>query len=305
MARLPVSKSTIVRTKMTATRSVFRTLEFVSPSLGARLGEPIWFRLPTSPSVDYSDLPAGAQQFSARSHGRLVHGFRWGTGPLVYLMHGWGGNAGQLSSFVQPVVSAGFTVITFDAPSHGLSDAGEFGPRSTTAVEMGQALDAVVAQHGQPHAIVAHSMGGIATALALRDGLTSTPRLVLISPMVAIGSHLPVLASYLGFGRRTASKLTERARRRVGVTVDELDLNTLFGDQRPSLLVIHDRADRDAPYLASQSLVAGWHGADLVTTSRLGHRRILDDIDVIDNATRFLRDGAARLAEVPANRATS
>jgi hypothetical protein len=114
-----------------------------------------------------------------------------------------------------------------------------------------------------------------------------------------------VLASFLGFGTRTASKLTERARRRVGVTVDELDLNTLFGDQRPSLLVIHDRGDRDAPYLASKSLVADWHGAYLVTTSQLGHRRILDDIDVIDNATRFLRHGAAQLTAVPANRAAS
>src|SRR5439155_5589611 len=228
MAQFGRQKSTIGRIKIAATRAVFGGLEHLAPSLGARLAEPTWFRLPPPPSIDYSDFPAGAEHFSVRWHGRLVHGYRWGDGPLVYLVHGWGGNAGQFSSFVEPLLAAGFSVVAFDAPSHGLSDAGAFGRHSTTAVEMGQALDAVVAEHGQPDAVVAHSMGGIATALASRDGWVSVPRLVIISPMVALDSHIQVLTSYLGFGERTAQHLKQRAFRRVGLTVDELDLNTLF-----------------------------------------------------------------------------
>jgi pimeloyl-ACP methyl ester carboxylesterase len=294
MAQLPSQKSTIVRIKFNATRAVFGALERLSPSLAARLAEPIWFRLPTPPSVDYSDFPSGAEHFSVRWQGLLVHGYRWGDGPPVYLVHGWGGNAGQFSSFIEPLMSAGFSVVTFDAPSHGLSDAGAFGPRSTHAVEMGRALDAVVAQHGQPYAIVAHSMGGVATALSVRDGWVAVPRLVLISPMVALGSHVAVLGNYLGFGERTARQLKDRAFRRVGLTVDELDLNTLFdSDDRPSLLVVHDRGDREAGYPASVSLVAGWGGAELITTTRLGHRRILDDVDVIQKVVGYLGEQLA------------
>jgi pimeloyl-ACP methyl ester carboxylesterase len=289
MANPSRDKSTIVRIKTGAVRTVFGVLETVSPSLGARLAEPIWFRLPAPPPVDYSDFPAGAEQFSVRSHDRLVHGYRWGDGPLIYLVHGWGGNAGQFSSFIEPLVSAGFTVVAFDAPSHGLSDAGEFGRRSTNAVEMGRALDSVVAHHGQPYGIVAHSMGGIATALSMRDGWVSASPLVLISPYVAIGTHLPILSELLGFGDRTVRHLKQRARRRVGLTVDELDLTSLFEENdHPPLLVVHDIADREAGYRASASLVAGWGGAELITTTGLGHRRILDDVDVIQNVTRYL-----------------
>jgi pimeloyl-ACP methyl ester carboxylesterase len=295
MTELSLTKSTIDRTKIQATRAVFGGLEHLAPSLGARLAEPTWFRLPPPPSVDYSDFPVGAEHFSVRWQGRLVHGYRWGDGPVVYLVHGWGGNAGQFASFVEPLLKAGFSVVTFDAPSHGRSDAGAFGRHSTTAVEMGQALDAVVAQQGQPDAVVAHSMGGIATALSIRDGWVSVPRLVLISPMVALGSHVQVLSTYLGFGERTGQHLKQRALRRVGLTVDELDLNTLFdsGD-RPSLLVVHDRGDREASYPASVALTEGWHGSELITTTRLGHRRILDDIDVFRKVAGYLRSGASR-----------
>src|SRR5262249_10337057 len=48
--------------------------------------------------------------------------WHWGSGPRVLLVHGWGGHAGRLSAFVAPLLDAGFGVVSFDAPAHGISE---------------------------------------------------------------------------------------------------------------------------------------------------------------------------------------
>src|SRR4051812_27348861 len=128
-------KSTIVRTSLQAS---FRFLDLAAPRVGAALVERLWFRVPRGmPLVE----PTGTV-FEVRWLGRTIRGQHWGTGPTVYLVHGWGGNADQMRHFVGPLVAAGFRVVAHDAPSHGRSDPGGHGPGSTDAGEFGQALDA-------------------------------------------------------------------------------------------------------------------------------------------------------------------
>src|SRR6185369_13228471 len=65
-------------------------------------------------------LEGGRQSWLRGEDGDLAV-WHWGTGPRVLLVHGWNGHAGRLSSFVQPLVEAGFGVVAFDAPAHGIS----------------------------------------------------------------------------------------------------------------------------------------------------------------------------------------
>ncbi|WP_455604653.1 alpha/beta hydrolase, partial [Cellulosimicrobium funkei] len=95
---------------------------------------------------------------------------RTGTG-VVYLAHGWGGRRGQLGAFVEPLRAAGHRVVAFDAPSHGDSGPGRLGPRRSTMPELADALAAVVREHGEATAVVAHSLGTATTVLAVREGL--------------------------------------------------------------------------------------------------------------------------------------
>jgi pimeloyl-ACP methyl ester carboxylesterase len=266
----------------------FRTLEHTAPSLGARWADRWWFALPTS---SIGDLPPGSTPFEVESQGRTVRGHRWGSGQAVYLVHGWGGNETQLAKLVQPIVAAGFSVITHDAPSHGTSDPGERAGQSH-AVEMGHALDAVAAVHGPAHAVVAHSMGGLATGLTLRYGWLGTERLALVAPMVRIGDHLPVLEAGLGFGPRIRERLKRRAFQRVGLAVDEVDFVRISNEiERPELLVIHDRDDRTANYASAVRLAESWDGARLTTTEGLGHHRILRDDAIVRQVVAFVVTG--------------
>src|SRR5215203_5655463 len=93
MALSESQKSTNVRPSQRLLRVAFRTLEHSAPSLGARWADRWWFALPTSA---IGDLPPGGTPFEVKSQGRTVRGHRWGSGPVVYLVHGWGGNETQL-----------------------------------------------------------------------------------------------------------------------------------------------------------------------------------------------------------------
>ncbi len=269
-------------------------LERVAPAVGGRWAERLWF---TVPSDGRTRSPQGGASFEVDQRGGTVRGWTWGRGPVVYLVHGWGGHAGQLAPFVLPLVTAGFTVVAHDAPSHGASDAGRQGPRSADIIEFAQSLDAVAARFGPAHAVVGHSMGAMASTLAIRHGWLGASRLVMVSPIVRVEDAVTVFAARLGFGARVRRRLAGRVERRVDMALSEFDLVAMPVDEpRPRLLAIHDGADRETPYQSTETLVAGWPDAELVATQGLGHRRILGDPGVVRTVVDTLVADAARSA---------
>jgi pimeloyl-ACP methyl ester carboxylesterase len=230
-----------------------------------------------------------------------LRGWTWGSGPTVYLVHGWGGHAGQLAAFVRPLVTAGFTVVAHDAPSHGASGPGHAGRGSSDIIEFAQSLDAVAAEHGPAHAVIGHSMGAMAAVLAIQHGWLGAERLVMIAPMVDVRDAFPVFGARLGLGERTLRRLARRVERRVAMPLDSFDLAALAPRLQPtSLLAVHDRDDRETPYTTTEALVARWPDAELLTTHGLGHRRILRDPDVVRTVTSSLVADAARRLPQPA-----
>jgi pimeloyl-ACP methyl ester carboxylesterase len=296
---MAAKKSTIVRVYVqVATRSVralFWVLERVAPGLGARWAERRWFTLPRArpaASPARTGAAGGGTAFEVTVDGRRVRGRRWGSGPLVYLVHGWGGSARQLDPLVDPLVRAGFSVVSFDAPSHGASDPGAGGPRSGTIPEASRALLAVVARHGPAHGVVAHSLGASAAAIALRDGLR-TSRMVLIGPLAHPAPYTHVFAERLGFGERIRPRMVARIERRVGLPMAHFDVPGLARQvATPKLLVVHDRDDQETSWSDGRAIAGAWPGARLLTTDGLGHRRVLRDPEVVTHVVGFLRDAA-------------
>src|SRR5687767_3554179 len=54
------------------------------------------------------------EELRVRSQGEELHVWRFGVGPAILLVHGWGGSGAQLARFVEPLLEAGFSVLTFD-----------------------------------------------------------------------------------------------------------------------------------------------------------------------------------------------
>jgi pimeloyl-ACP methyl ester carboxylesterase len=284
MASSVLQKSTIVRA---VTLRGFGLLDRVAPRLGARLVMRIWFRIPRGmPLVEPTGTP-----FEVRWLGRTIRGQVWGDGAPVYLVHGWGGNGDQMRHFVEPLVAAGHRVVAYDGPSHGRSDAGRHGPETSDAVELGQALDAVVAEFGPAHAIVAHSLGTLAVLLALRDGWFTAERVVLVAPVDGVPWFTAYFRRLLGFGDRTQRHTDRLIEARTGYHPEELQTRLLA--DRPDLpraLVVQDLDDHSAGVGVARQLASGWPGATYLETRGLGHNRVLADPGVVASVVRFVRD---------------
>jgi pimeloyl-ACP methyl ester carboxylesterase len=294
---MPVSdakKSTIVR----LTNFGLNAAERIAPGLAARWVSRQWFTLP--PPLRLATPLEGGTPFAVSWEHGTVRGRSWGDGPVVYLVHGWGGQSDQFAALVEPLRRAGYMVVAFDAPSHGSSDPGAWGPTSTTGVEFGKALDAVFAKFGPGEAAIAHSMGGLATLLALNYGWFGVNRLVFVAPMAGYAEAMDVFQSTLGFGPRIRRRVDVRTWRRVGLDDDAFDVRNLWSrlDERPPALIVQDDADPQAPYEQSRALAEDI-GAELMTTTRLGHNRVLADARVVDRIIRFL-DAEERELTLPA-----
>lgn len=267
--------------------------------LGAKLSAPIsrrlsgWFagRLWFTPWV--TPLPeralakqqawlgaASPSRFRTR-HGTLS-GYAAGDGPTVLLVHGWADTAATLGSFIGPLNEAGFRVVAFDHLSHG--DSARKEPNVYASAET--ILD--VAHLTKAVGVVAHSLGGVGTMLALKNGL-DVRSVVLINPSSNI-EHIYerfVTLTRLPEGARIG--LREELERKFGRTVwTDLCVPALTDGIDKPALIIHDRDDEQVPFKDSKMLVSAWPGAELVVTQGLGHTRAIRDTGVIGTVAERL-----------------
>jgi pimeloyl-ACP methyl ester carboxylesterase len=279
-----IQKSTIVRS--------FTLLERLAPALGARWAERLWFTVPRTRGRHDRQATPGLP-FRLEVDGRAVVGEVWGDGPVVYLLHGWGGWRWQLDPFVAPLVEAGYRVVAVDAPSHGDSDPGREGPGRGSILEFADALAAVVAANGPAHAVVAHSLGATAAAFAVRNGLP-VGRMAFVAPMADPLPYTRAFAGRLGFGERVRTRLVTRLERRIGMPMSDFDVPAMAHEfPTPPLLLVHDRLDTETSWSDSAAIAQSWPETRLVTTTGLGHRRILRDPAVVAEVTGFVTDPSA------------
>jgi hypothetical protein len=72
----------------------------------------------------------------------------------------------------------------------------------------------------------------------------------------------------------------------------------------PPLLVVHDQGDRETSWAGGRQIARAWPGARMVSTSRLGHRRILRDPAVIAEVVGFLTGAAPSRLQPPGEAAS-
>ncbi len=147
-------------------KGFFRLFGRLAPSLAAERAETLFLTPPRCPETRFERrvLDEGTLSYVDGPAGRLAT-FRWGSGPTVLLVHGWGGHAGRLAHFVSPLTAAGFSVVAFDAPGHGCSD--------RTLCSLPEIAESIRALAGKIDlfGVVGHSLGATAAALAARDGI--------------------------------------------------------------------------------------------------------------------------------------
>ncbi len=281
-------KSTTVRSEMHAPlplRLAFAALGAVAPALAARAGEQL-FLSPRRHAVRNGHGPARGDAFVVPCGRERLVAWRFGEGPAVLLVHGWGGRAAQLAPFVEPLVAAGCAAIAFDAPAHGRSSG-----RLTSGIGFAEAISAVAARVGA-RAAIAHSIGGAGLAWAVAGGLELDAAVMLAPPRGPV-EFFDRFCDALRLRPDVRQATRARLQRRLGIALEDFDLADGVRAATP-LLVFHDRDDREVPWTDGDDIVRTWSHAELVTTSGLGHRRILRDRGVTERATAFVVERLAR-----------
>jgi len=206
---------------------------------------------------------------------------RAGRGPTVLLLHGWEGQASDLVAFAQPLLDAGFSVLSMDLPAHGASAGKQAG-----IPQLAHALSAVNEALGPLHAVIAHSMGAAVLAEALHVGLT-VQRVVLISAPAYYVRYARAFAVAAGLDAEGTESMLAVLSNAIGIDIREISLPRRAPYFRQPALFIHSGDDRVVPIEESLASAAAWPGARHLSVEGLGHRRILADPAVIEAATAF------------------
>ncbi|MGH2807980.1 MAG: alpha/beta fold hydrolase [Actinomycetota bacterium] len=222
--------------------------------------------------------------------GLTVRGFSAGQGPVILLVHGWGESAASLGSFIEPFVTSGYRVVGIDMPAHGNSRQVETNLFQSSAVVRG-----VARQLGEVHAVIAHSIGGAVTTIALSEGL-EVDRVALIAPVSNVHHAIEKFSFIFQVPEKAALGLRDHIERRFGSDVwNRLDSPALARQLTTPALIVHDTGDPQVDLADSETLAAAWPGAHLVVTEGLGHATLLRDASVIQHIQEFVTGVGSRL----------
>ena len=217
--------------------------------------------------------------------GRHIAVWRWGErdAPAVILAHGWGGYAAQMRGFVFPLLSAGFRVIAYDQPAHGVSEG-----KLTGLPDFADVLAELAWQQGDVRAFIGHSLGAAAAGLALATGRVRFEKIVLVSPPSDLIGYSRRFARWHWMPEAVRRAMQSAIEERYGVQWENLEVARLAPRLRADALVIHDRDDRMVPWTQGAHVAHLWPGARLLSTDGLGHGRILADGGVTSAAADFI-----------------
>jgi len=284
-AHLAFGQSRIAR----SIASTLRAAGQLAPDLAARLAVHLFFtpfptKLSSRRQVPHAwcmdRLHTGRESFTL-----LHHGSSWlhpEGRPRVLLVHGWAGDALQMQPLGEALAAAGFEPTLMDFPSHGRS-----GGWRCTMPQMVRSLLEAQACMGPFDAIVAHSMGTIASLHAMATGLRIR-RLVALAPSSSPESVLRWFGEAFGLKQDLLARMRVLIETQERTPLDQFEPQWLGARVAAPTLLVHDRGDRMAPFANSQALLNALPGAVFHPTEGLSHRRILSDPAVINRALEHL-----------------
>ena len=291
MTSVTVKNSTIVLNilLLAVMRAGFRLASHLVPGVAIRSAARLMIT-PMRSSRERARVAAGqavTREIQVGKHKLAV--YTWGNPleqPYVLFAHGWSSFGMRIAPWVDSLVASGWAVVSFDQQAHGLSS----GTRAT-APDFADNLVAVATRFGPAAGVIAHSLGAAATMRALLRGLDAE-RVVLIAPAADMVAATHRFARIIGLAEYLCAGLIRLFETRTAVSFDALQAHRNVGQVGKPLLVVHDLEDREVPWEEGERCVRHASDGRLLSTTGLGHHRILVDQQVIANSLRFLKGEA-------------
>lgn len=215
------------------------------------------------------------KSFNSAEHKKQYTIFELGNGPTVLLVHGWSGRASQMGKIAKELSEQGYKTISFNAFAHNGSLA-----KQTTVIEFAEIIKDIHKNHGPFKACIGHSLGGIALGNAVLNGV-KTEKLITIGSPTTFQYILDAFGEIINAGASTLNYIKNFTVEYANAKVDDFSLREIGRNLTIPGLIIHDTDDKEALYSQSLLFDATWKKGRLVTSSGLGHSRILRDKKII------------------------
>jgi pimeloyl-ACP methyl ester carboxylesterase len=135
--------------------------------------------------------------------------------------------------------------------------------------------------------VVGHSLGGVATTLALEAGLDAAGA-ALVAPARRPHEYVARLGAWLGLPPARLPGIERAIGARVGRELDWFDTTRAAAALSLPALVLHDPLDDEVPWSHGAALAEAWPGARLVPTPGEGHVGILAAAVTLERVVAFV-----------------
>lgn len=267
-------------------RAAKLTLKLVPDALGCAIAAALATRIAKlAPSETEARAMARARRLAYGAEGRHA-AWRWGTGPVVLLAHGWGGGAAQMAPLAERIAARGFQTVAIDLTGHG----GSPGNRTRWEWLIRDVAEAA-RTFGPLHAAVGHSAGGLALMAARGlHGLRAQRYACVCAP-----SHpfppVRAIAQRLDPRPGVLARYQDYLARQFRTDWQTLATGCSFSGAGADTLLVYDAKDRFVPHDEGDRLKALCPQATLVKTQAHGHTRILGTEELARVVGDFLRAG--------------
>lgn len=209
-----------------------------------------------------------------------------GSGPLVALMHGWGGQGTQLFRMAMHLAIAGYQALVMDFGNHGEAAPAELGfdrfmiDARTLADHLG----------AMPVAWVAYSAAALAILSARRThGLSGLAFITIAAPFTP---YVP-LNRFRGMGASedAVDAVKPLVAREFACDWDALEAGLAWRrDETARLLAIYDTDDAMVKVSDAERVAVAWPDCRIIRTGGYGHNRVLGAYEVMEATLEFLQD---------------
>lgn len=268
--------------------AVTRKLSWIMYSLfPAQVKKILYKRMFTPPSYkvsnDETKMLYYGKEFQIKVNGKSIKSWKWGNGPSILFVHGWGGRGIQFHHFIVQTLAKGYSVISFDAPGHGSSE-GQY----SNYFEFSDAVKFFIKRKEELNIVglVGHSFGGAAIINSLFKTQIKLPA-VLISPIFHLKETFISAFTKQGIPLTIYHEIRDRLNAKYNSDFEKENPANLLNSIDQKLLVFHDRDDRYVPFSQTFQLTDSMENIQLISTRDLGHKRILSNhiviVEVIDH----------------------
>lgn len=219
-----------------------------------------------------------------------LHCYEFGNpkGELIFLVHGWGSNAGSLSKFAFELEERNYRVISFDLPAHANSKS-----EYTNLYECKEAFKKLIQfmNPQEPFTIISHSFGSAMTAYTMAELDYSVDKFVFLTTPNSLLDIFTSFKTFIGITDKTFSFMLKNINKLLKEDIHDISVEEkLKHISFTKLLLVHDKKDKILPFKNSEEVLRSTDNTELKSYERIGHYRMLWNEEVLNDTLSFIKN---------------